>query len=49
MNKVYIVAARRTALGSHLGSLKATGASEMGAAVIKAILNQTNIDPNAID
>lgn len=49
MNKVYIVAARRTALGSHLGSLKSTLASDMGAAVIKAILNQTNIDPNVID
>ena len=49
MNKVYIIAARRTALGSHLGSLKATGASEMGAAVIKALLDQTNIDPNVID
>ncbi len=49
MNKVYIVAAKRTALGSHLGSLKGTLASDMGAAVIKALLEQTKIDPKTID
>ncbi|MGB7594891.1 MAG: acetyl-CoA C-acetyltransferase [Erysipelotrichaceae bacterium] len=49
MNKVYIVAAKRTALGSHLGSLKGTSASDMGSAVIKALLDQTKIDPACID
>ncbi len=49
MSKVYIVAAKRTALGSHLGSLKGTSASDMGSAVIKALLDQTKIDPNVID
>lgn len=49
MNKVYIVAAKRTALGSHLGSLKGISASDMGAVVIKALLDQTKIDPANID
>jgi len=49
MNKVYIVAAKRTALGSHLGSLKGTSASDMGSVVIKALLDQTKIDPASID
>jgi acetyl-CoA C-acetyltransferase len=49
MNKVYIVAAKRTALGSHLGSLKGTSASDMGSVVIKALLDQTKIDPVNID
>ena len=49
MNKVYIVAAKRTALGSHLGSLKNISASDMGAAVIKALLDQTKFNPEHID
>jgi len=49
MNKVYIVAAKRTALGSHLGSLKGTSVSDMGSVVIKALLDQTKIDPACID
>jgi acetyl-CoA C-acetyltransferase len=49
MNKVYIVAAKRTALGSHLGSLKSISASDMGAVVIKALLDQTQFNPEHID
>lgn len=49
MNKVYIVAAKRTALGSHLGSLKSISASDMGATVIKALLDQTQFNPEHID
>lgn len=49
MNKVYIVAAKRTALGAHLGSLKNISASDMGAAVIKALLDETKFNPEHID
>lgn len=49
MSKVYIVAARRTAIGKFLGSLAPVSAAELGATVIRDILAQTAIDPAAID
>lgn len=49
MNKVYIVAAKRTAIGSLLGMLKNESASDMGAAVLKNILEETKIDSEKID
>lgn len=49
MEKVYIVAAKRTAIGKFMGSLAPFSAGEMGAAVIKNILSATNIDPQQID
>ncbi len=49
MKKVYVVGAKRTAIGSFLGSLKGTHASEMGAAVVKALLNETNVNPDQVD
>ena len=49
MNKVYIVSAKRTALGSHLGSLKGLTAGEMGSKVIRAVLDETHIDPSNLD
>lgn len=49
MSKVYIVAAKRTALGSFLGSLSTMSPSEFGAKVVKQLLVDTNVDPNNID
>lgn len=49
MEKVYIVSAKRTAIGSFLGSLKDTSASDLAATVMKSILDETKIDPNKID
>lgn len=49
MSKVYIVSARRSALGSFLGSLKTMSAGELGSKVITAILEDTKLDPSQID
>jgi acetyl-CoA C-acetyltransferase len=49
MKKVYIVAAKRTAIGSFLGSLKNENPSEMGAVVLKNIIMETKINPEKID
>lgn len=46
--KTYIVAAKRTAIGSMLGSLKSVPAADMGAAVVKDMLEAEKIDPNII-
>ena len=49
MNKVYVVAAKRTAIGSFLGSLSKVSPSNLAASVIKNIISQVNIDPKDID
>lgn len=49
MNKVYVVAAKRTAIGSFLGSLSKVSPSNLAASVIKNIISQVNIDPKYID
>ncbi|AYO29400.1 acetyl-CoA C-acetyltransferase [Biomaibacter acetigenes] len=49
MKKVYIVAAKRTAIGSFLGSLKNESASDLGAVVLKNIIEETKINPEKID
>lgn len=49
MSKVYITAAKRTAIGSFLGSLSPLSASDLGAAVAKNILEETKIDPAKLD
>lgn len=49
MRKVYIVSAKRTALGSFMGSLRLTPAGVLGAQVIKAVLDETKIDPHRLD
>jgi acetyl-CoA C-acetyltransferase len=45
MSKVYLVSAKRTAIGSHLGALKNVSAPDMAAACIKAVIEETKIDP----
>lgn len=49
MNEVVIVAATRTAIGSFQGSLSAIPATELGAAVIRNLLEQTGLDAAQID
>jgi acetyl-CoA C-acetyltransferase len=48
MDEVVIVAAGRTAVGKFGGSLARIPASELGAHVIKGLLEKTGIDPNLI-
>jgi acetyl-CoA C-acetyltransferase len=46
---IVIVAALRTAVGSFGGSLAGIAAKDLGATVIKALLEQTKIDPAQVD
>lgn len=48
MTEVVIVAAKRTAIGSFNGTLGKTPAHELGAAVIKALLEETKIKPEQV-
>lgn len=49
MSKVYVVAAKRTAIGTFLGTLKDVHPADFGALVVKNILEETKIDPAKID
>lgn len=49
MKEVYITHAKRTAVGSFLGSLSTIAAPHLGAEVIKAILRESKIPSDAID
>ena len=49
MNKVYIVAAKRTAIGKFGGSLAGISAAEMASLVIKNIISETGINPANLD
>ncbi|QXH52345.1 acetyl-CoA C-acetyltransferase [Pseudomonas fakonensis] len=49
MNEVVIVAATRTAIGSFQGALANVPAVELGAAVIRQLLEQTGLDPAQVD
>jgi len=49
MQEVVIVAATRTAIGSFQGSLSALPAHQLGAAVIRSLLQQTGLDPARVD
>lgn len=49
MQDVVIVAATRTAVGSFQGSLANVPAVELGATVIRALLEQTGVAPAAVD
>lgn len=49
MQEVVIVAARRTAVGAFGGSLAGIPASDLGALVIKDILESTGVSPNQVD
>lgn len=49
MSKVYVVAAKRSAIGSFLGSLSNISPAEFGAQVLKQMIKDVNIDKNLID
>ena len=49
MKKVFVTAARRTAIGSFGGALKDIGAVELGTAVAAALLETPGIDAESID
>lgn len=47
--KVYAVAAKRTAVGSFLGSLKDVSPADMGAVVVNALLKESHVAPEQVD
>ena len=49
MNEVAIVAACRTAIGNFGGSLSTLSADKLGTTVIKALLEQTGVNPEKVD
>lgn len=49
MSKVFIVSAKRTAIGSFLGSLSTVHPAELGSTVVKAILDETKVPAEDID
>ena len=49
MKQVVIVAAKRTPIGSFWGSLAGVSAPQLGAAAIKALLDETGVAPEAVD
>jgi len=49
MEKVYIIAAKRTAIGKMLGSLTGVSPADLATVVIKNILEETRLDPSLID
>jgi len=49
MSKVFIVSAKRTAIGSFLGSLSTIHPSDLGSVVVKNILNETKVPADRID
>ncbi|WP_314549818.1 acetyl-CoA C-acetyltransferase [uncultured Gemella sp.] len=49
MNRVAIVSAKRTAIGSFGGSLKDVSAARLGGDLVKQALESINIDPNLVD
>jgi len=49
MEEIYITHAKRTAVGGFLGGLSSVSAPMLGAAVIKALLQESNIPADAFD
>ncbi|TVP86359.1 MAG: acetyl-CoA C-acetyltransferase [Acholeplasmataceae bacterium] len=49
MKKVYVIAAKRSPIGSFLGTLSTLHPAEFGAQVLKALLAETAIDPAKLD
>ena len=49
MNEVFVVEGRRTPFGSFLGSLSALGAPELGARVIKGLIEKSGLPAEAVD
>src|SRR5215216_237293 len=49
MPEAYIVDAIRTPVGKKKGSLAAMHSADLGAVPIKALMERTGVDPNAVD
>ena len=49
MKDLYVVNCCRTAVGSFGGSLKDVPATDLGAAVVKEVLNRANVKPEQVD
>lgn len=49
MRKAYIVAAKRSAIGTFMGSFTDVDVADMGATVLKETIKQANIDPANLD
>ncbi|MDO4466742.1 MAG: acetyl-CoA C-acetyltransferase [Bacillota bacterium] len=49
MRKAYIVAAKRSAIGTFMGSLSNVEVADFGATVLKEAINQAGIDPKDLD
>lgn len=49
MSKVYVVSAKRTAIGSFLNGLNGVSPVTFGSEVVKAILEETKLDPANVD
>ena len=49
MNRVAIVSAKRTAIGSFVGSLKDISATKIGGELVKQALESINLNPNLVD
>nr|WP_321458312.1 acetyl-CoA C-acetyltransferase [uncultured Cohaesibacter sp.] len=49
MTKIFIVGAKRTAMGSFLGTLSSLPAARIGAAAISAALDQAQVKPELLD
>ncbi|WP_150142639.1 acetyl-CoA C-acetyltransferase [Candidatus Enterovibrio escicola] len=49
MEKVYIVAAKRTAIGSFMGSLKDIPAGKLAAIAIESALKESNVAPESVN
>ena len=49
MRKAYVVAAKRSAIGSFLGGLSNVTPVELGATVLKDVIQQSGIDAKNID
>ena len=49
MNKVFVVAAKRSAIGSYLGTLSQLSPADFGSQVLKQTLELNNIKPEWVD
>lgn len=49
MKRVFVVSGKRTAIGTYGGSLKDVSVGEMGAACIKAVLQESGLGPDRVD
>jgi acetyl-CoA C-acetyltransferase len=49
MRKVYVVGAKRSAIGSFMGTLSNVHPSDFGSQVLRALLEETKVDPSKID